>query len=142
MRFATENRHLPGVPWLGGTVRNTRIVRRKRQAYFCLRVVSQLDRLASRQQLYVDFSRCEEGIVCSNECKHSSIRGESGIHRRVREERQLFPLFAGRDTARGRASEKKCGHNRQKKNSGRNIKVRSPHLRFFWLLLFCLLFFQ
>ena len=56
MRFATENRHLPGVKWHDDTIGNSRIIRRKRRGQFCRRVVGELDRLASRQQLNVDIS--------------------------------------------------------------------------------------
>ena len=58
VRFATENRYLPGVKGPALTVGNTRIIRRKRRGQFWLRIVGQLDGLASRQQLYVEISRC------------------------------------------------------------------------------------
>src|ERR1700679_3796973 len=99
--------------------------------------MGQADGFASRQQLYVDISVGEESVVSSNEGKHSSVLGESGIDRGIGEECQLLPLFAGWCSGRGGAPEEKCCGDCENENSSGGVVVGCPRLWFYRRRPFC-----
>ena len=69
--------------------------------------MSKLNGFPAWQQLYVDLSGANKRIISTNEREHSSVPGQSGIHRRVGKERQLLPLTFWPEARSGAASERK-----------------------------------